>query len=120
MRPREGSFSTIPLNLDRSEVDKFNKNFGKGRLSEIVREFIKDENIRIEAEKKVMPPTKGALVNYINNKPNKPSQQATLDVFAKETEIYSFIKDCGNDQRNKIFETIKTINFQESKKRLRS
>ena len=51
-RPRQGTFSTITLNLDRREVDKFESNLPRGTsLSEIVREFIHDENERIENEK---------------------------------------------------------------------
>jgi len=94
-RPREGSFSVVPLNLDRNEVDKFNQNFGKGRLSEIVREYIHDENERIESEKKVMPPSKGALINYTTNpaKKIKGKEQTTLDLFAKIDEINGFIND---------------------------
>jgi len=82
------------LNLEPSETDKFLGHFPRDTsLSEIVRQYIHDEVERIESEKKVMPQTKGALINYIINSDKKLQKQATLDIFAKEIEVVSYFKE---------------------------
>jgi hypothetical protein len=55
VRPREGNFDQIPLYLDRKEFDEFEKNLPKRMsVSKAIREYIREENDRIEREKKVM------------------------------------------------------------------
>jgi hypothetical protein len=55
VRPREGTYRHVMVNLDPSETDVFLGNIPRNKsLSEILREYIHDENVRIEKEKKVM------------------------------------------------------------------
>jgi len=95
-RPREGNFKAVMLYLDPDELDEFSRNLPKFKsASEVLREYIHDENLRKKQEKKVMAPDKSPLNNrpsiiYIDR--DRDSKQATLDIFAKSTAVHNFVE----------------------------
>jgi hypothetical protein len=100
-RPKEGNYKPMTVNLDPAETEQFTELLPKGiGLSAILREFIHDEKVRLEKEKKGIAPAKGAI-NSLYNKANKyyvdGQKQATLDLYKMEktaiTEHLIGIKD---------------------------
>lgn len=101
------------LYLDPHETDEFIKNLPKGTsLSEIVRQFIHDENERIKTEKKGTPPSKGAL-NNIENSNYKylytNRKQSSLDMFEKVQEIHKDYQEFSQEERRKFRNNLNQI-----------
>lgn len=108
-RPKEGNYSTMTLNLERDEVERFMSNLPRFKsLSEVVRQFIHDENVRIEKEKKETPLPRGAI-NYVVHKTNKDfdNKQAILDIFPHiydddTDKVADIFTDLSNGDKNKL------------------
>lgn len=104
-RPKEGNYNQTNLNLDPQEFEEFSNNLPKHQSpSEIIRQFIHDENERIRREKKDKPLAKGALINFTtdsNKKLRDRQNQTTLDIFAKEkptelSKLFDELKESGD------------------------
>jgi hypothetical protein len=94
VRPREGNYKIISVNLDPNETDKFVERLKHNQsLSEVFRDFIKDENQRMDAEKNELASTECPILSSslpYNNTNNK-HKNFTLDVFSKPKELTQLI-----------------------------
>lgn len=91
---------TQPVILDADMLEDFKKAI-KQDISGYFRQIQYDvvEAYRNE-QKKVTPPAKGAILNYVNDRYkgfiHKDKQQSTLDIFAKVPEINTFLHDTND------------------------
>ena len=96
---------TQPVILDADQLADFKAAIGQdisGYFRQIQYDVVKA--YREEKEKNVKPLVKGALINYVINKPNKyyskDQKQSTLDIFAKEPELISFLDQLKKDKND--------------------
>ena len=83
-RPKEGNFKQMSLNLDPGETDTFTKNLPRNKsLSEVIRQYIHDENVRIDREKKVIGAVDNSPIKTRNSVNNK--KQDILDKYFGNT-----------------------------------
>lgn len=96
-RPREGNYKIISVNLEPDETDKFVQRLKHNQsLSEIFRDFIRDENRRVESEKNLKAQNNGAIksVGQANNVSIYRNKNLSLDLFTiQRNDIPDIIYD---------------------------